>query len=84
MGSVDVHVALTDQKVSTKFYLKDDSALDLIADHIDRLNERLKKRGYSMEAQFLQKQDDRNMMEEILEQGKNISVLSGYSFDARA
>ncbi len=37
-----------------------------------------------MEAQFLQKQDDRNMMEEILEQGKNISVLSGYSFDARA
>ena len=84
LGSVDVHVALTDQKVSTKFYLKDDSALDLIADHIDRLNERLKKRGYSMEAQFLQKQDDRNMMEEILEQGKNISVLSGYSFDARA
>lgn len=84
LGSVDVHVALTDQKVSTKFYLKDDSALDLIADHIDQLNERLKKRGYSMEAQFLQKQDDRNMMEEILEQGKNISVLSGYSFDARA
>lgn len=84
LGSVDVHVALTDQKVSTKFYLKDDRALDLIADHIDILNERLNKRGYSMSAQFLNKPDDTNVMDEILEQNKNISVLSGYSFDARA
>lgn len=84
LGSVDVHVALTDQKVATKFYLKDDSALDLIADHIDMLNERLNKRGYSMSAQFLNKPEDTNMMDEILEQNKNISVLSGYSFDARA
>lgn len=84
LGSVDVHVALTDQKVATKFYLKDDSALDLIADHIDMLNERLNKRGYSMSAQFLNKPEDTNVMDEILEQNKNISVLSGYSFDARA
>lgn len=84
LGSVDVHVALTEQKVSTKFYLKDDSALDLIADHIDQLNERLNKRGYSMDAQFLHKEGDSNVMDEILEQNKNISVLSGYSFDARA
>lgn len=84
LGSVDVHVALTDQKVSTKFYLKDDRALDLIAEHIDLLNERLEKRGYSMNAQFLTKEDDTNVMEEILDQNKNISVLSGYSFDARA
>ena len=84
LGSVDVHVALTDQKVSTKFYLKDDKALDLIAEHIDLLNERLRKRGYSMNAQFLTKEDDTNVMEEILGQNKNISVLSGYSFDARA
>lgn len=84
LGSVDVHVALTDQKVATKFYLKDDRALDLIADHIDMLNERLNKRGYSMSAQFLNQPEDKNVMDEILEQNKNISVLSGYSFDARA
>lgn len=84
LGSVDVHVALTDQKVATKFYLKDDSALDLISDHIDMLNERLNRRGYSMSAQFLNKPEDTNVMDEILEQNKNISILSGYSFDARA
>lgn len=86
LGSVDVHVSLKDSNVSTKFYLRDDSAIDLIADHIDILNERLNKRGYSMNASFVKKgeEDSDNVMEEILKQNKNISVLSGYSFDARA
>lgn len=86
LGSVDVHVALKDSHVSTKFYLKDDRTLDFIADHIDILNERLNKRGYSMDAFFTKKGEDEsdNVMEEILKQDKNISVLSGYSFDARA
>ena len=84
LGSVDVHVTLVDQKVSTKFYLKDDSALDLIASNIEILNQRLEKRGYSMDAQFLNKDDDRTVMDEILDQNKGASILAGYSFDARA
>ena len=84
LGSVDVHVSLTGQNVSTKFYLADDEALDLIADNIDLLNKRLEKRGYSMSAEFIQREDETNVMEEIIKQDKNISVLSGYSFDARA
>lgn len=86
LGSVDVHVAMRDNKVSTRFYLRDDSALDLIASHIDILNERLNKRGYSMSASFINKGEEgsETIMEEILKQGKNISVLSGNSFDARA
>ncbi len=86
LGSVDVHVAMKDNAVSTKFYLKDDSALDLIADNIDILNERLNKRGYSMSASFIKKgeEESENVMDEILKQDKNISILSGYSFDARA
>lgn len=86
LGSVDVHVSLRDNKVSTQFYLRDDSALDLIAKNIDILNERLNKRGYSMSASFVNNEKDgpETVMEEILKQGKNISVLSGNSFDARA
>ncbi len=84
LGSLDVYVALNDQKVSTKFYLKEDSALDLIAQNIDMLNERLQKRGYSMNAEFINREENTNVMEEILKQDKNISVLAGYSFDARA
>ena len=86
LGSVDVYVSMKDTKVSTQFRLKDDSALDLIAGHIDLLNERLNKRGYTMNASFVKKTDEEtgSVMEEILKQDKNISILSGYSFDARA
>lgn len=84
LGSVDVHVSMTNQNVSTKFYLQDDSALDLIADNIDILNKRLSDRGYSMNAEFINKEEGTSVMDEILKQGKNISALAGYSFDARA
>lgn len=84
LGSVDVHVSMVNQKVATKFYLQDDAALDLIADNIHILNERLEQRGYSMNAEFINKESGTNVMEEILKQDKNISVLSGSSFDARA
>lgn len=86
LGSVDVHVSLKETKVATQFFLKDDSALDLIAEHIDLLSKRLERRGYSMSASFIKREeeDSENIMEEILKQEKNISVLSGYSFDARA
>ena len=84
LGSVDVHVALNNQKVSTKFYLKDDSALDLIAQNIGILNKRLEDRGYTMNAEFMYREEETNMLEEVLKQGKTISALAGYSFDARA
>lgn len=86
LGGVDVHVSLMDTHVSTKFYLKDDSVLDFISDHIDILNERLNKRGYTMDASFTKKgeEESESVMEEILKQDKNISILSDYSFDARA
>lgn len=85
LGSVNVHVSMKDQNVSTKFYLEDDRALDLIADHIEILNERLNKRGYQMNASFIHQEGEKNsVMEEMLNQDKNISVLAGYSFDARA
>ena len=84
LGSVDVHVTLNNQKVSTKFYLKDDSALDLIAQNISILDKRLEDRGYSMNAEFINREENTTVMDEILKQGKNVSVLAGYSFDARA
>ena len=84
LGSVDVHVTLREEKVSTKFYLKDDAALDLVEAHIDMLNERLQKRGYLFQAEFLQSPDEKNVVTKILSKGSGVKVLSGRSFDARA
>lgn len=87
LGPLDVYVTMQKSlnKVSTNFTVKDEEALDLIAGHIHILNERLEKRGYSMKANFQIKEDGpTNVMKEILEQNKNISVLSKTSFDMRA
>lgn len=88
LGPLDVYVTMQKNlnKVSTNFTVKDEAALNLIAEHIHILNERLEKRGYSMKANFQIKEDDAstNVMQEILEQNKNISVLSKTSFDMRA
>lgn len=88
LGPLDVYVTMQKNlnKVSTNFTVKDEAALNLIAKHIHILNERLEKRGYSMKAYFQIKEDDAptNVMQEILEQNKNISVLSKTSFDMRA
>ncbi len=84
LGPVDVYVAMQNHNVSTKFYLQDDSMIDFIADHIHILDERLNKRGYSMNCEFVQKGGEKTPMEEMLESNKNVSVLASYSFDARA
>ena len=90
LGPLDVYVTMntSQNKVSTNFTLKDDAALDLIAENIHILNERLEKRGYSMKANFKikgeEEPEETNIMEEIIKQSKNISVLSRTSFDMRA
>lgn len=87
LGPLDVYVAMQHNRVSTNFTLQDESALDLIAQHISLLDERLAGRGYDLKAQFQVKEEakeDSGIMQTILEQGKNISVLSRTSFDMRA
>lgn len=87
LGSLDVHISLKDTRVATQFYLRDEEALDLLAANIDILNRRLEKKGYSVNASFIKREEEESsesVVEEILKQEKNISVLSGYSFDARA
>lgn len=87
LGPLDVYVTMQKNlnKVSTNFTVKDEAALNLIAGHIHLLNERLEARGYSMKANFQIKEDSAtNVMQEILDQNKNISVLSKTSFDMRA
>ena len=87
LGALDVYVAMQQNKVNTNFTLQDESSLDLIAEHISLLDERLAKRGYNLNAQFSVKEEeeqDSGIMQTILNQGKNISILSRTSFDMRA
>lgn len=87
LGTMDIHVKMKDRNVSTKFYLQDESVIDFITQHIHILNERLQKRGYSMQAEMVVAEDKhktRNVMETITAQEKKATLLAQYSFDVRA
>lgn len=89
LGPLDVYVTLKDKQVSTNFTVMDDSVLDLIENNIEILNKRLEGRGYSLKAQMHVKEDageeeESTIMQTLLHQQKNISVLSRTSFDMRA
>jgi hypothetical protein len=84
LGPLDVYVAMQNKHVSTKFYLANEQVIDLIALHIDVLTERLEKRGYGINNEFIARAVDKQPIEEILDARKNVSVIGSYSFDARA
>ena len=89
LGEIDIHVSLRDSHVSTKFCLSDEKALDLVVANIDTLNQRLMKRGYSMDASFEQKDKAQHPIDEMLDRDKKVSskekvLISSSSFDARA
>ena len=87
LGPLDVYVAMQQNRVNTNFTLMDESSLDLIEQHIALLDERLAKRGYDLSAQFSvkeQEEQENGILQTILNQEKNISMLSRTSFDMRA
>ncbi len=89
LGPLDVYVTMKDKQVATNFTVADESVLDLIEKNIEVLNKRLEGRGYSLKAQMHVKEDDgeeedSSIMQTLLSQQKNISVLSRTSFDMRA
>lgn len=89
LGPLDVYVTMKDKQVATNFTVADEDVLSLIEAHIDILNERLTSRGYSLKTKMSVKDTgeeevEESIMQTILHQQKNISVLSRTSFDMRA
>ena len=59
LGPMDVYASITPgNNVYTKFYLADDSIIDLINDNIHILNERLDGRGYSVKCDTVKSGSD--------------------------
>lgn len=87
LGPVDVYVTMQYSKVNTKFYVRDDDMLDFLAEHMDLLTERLKKRGYDCSFSMTTRENAETEtteggIESILQQEKGV-VLSQYAFDVR-
>lgn len=90
LGPLDVHVTLQNTKVNTKFYVKDDTILDLIQEKIQMLNDGLDKLGYQMQCEMKVRESSENehgkntILNEILQENSVGDNIATYSFDVRA
>lgn len=85
LGPVDVYVTLQNNRATTRFTVRDDEMLDFLNDHMHLLNERLEKKGYSLNWEMTTKdaKEPESPIERILQTKENISMLSQYAFDVR-
>lgn len=86
LGATDVSIKMRQKKVTTNFYLSDDVSYNLIMEHMDLLEERLEKKGYSMTIQVTNQDEKVNFVEELLkaDQSSAGGMVHRYSFDMRA
>lgn len=85
LGSTDVSIRMHQKKVTTNFYLSDDTSYNLIMEHLDELEERLAKKGYQVKIQVNTQEETPSFVEQILEgQPQAGGMVHRYSFDVRA
>lgn len=85
LGSTDVSVRMLNHKVSTKFYLDNDGAYDLLMVHIPLLEEKLAKKGYQCSVTVENEAKHVNFVEDFLKKDQpSAGQLHRYSFDMRA
>ena len=86
LGPVDVYVAMQNNKVSTRFSVRDEEMLLFLNDHMQLLTDRLNKKGYDLKCEMSVKDqnEEKTPIDRILQTEKNNSVLMQYGFDVRA
>ncbi len=86
LGPVDVYVTMQSERVSTRFYVKDEEMLDFLEQHMELLTKRLQKKGYdcsfSMQVRE-EKEKKTGGMEPFLGQESHVP-MGHYAFDMRA
>lgn len=86
LGPIDVYVKLAGKNVSTNFCLESDEMLDFVYSHIDKLNERLEKLGYSthFEMNVTDKTTEKfNVEKDFIEKDISKTISGQYIFDSR-
>ena len=89
LGTTDVSVKMLDKNVTTKFYLEDDAAYDLIEANLPKLQERIMKLGYTCSIGIEKREEKVDFVKDFLQKGQPSKaaakgMVQRYSFDVRA
>ena len=85
LGSTDVHVTLTGTNVNARFYLDDQTSVDIVAENITQLAKQVSDRGFSLTNEVIKRQPQESInkvVDEIIDENAERSIKR-YTFDAR-
>lgn len=84
LGNMDVFLSLEEQKLSTRFCMEKEELIDFMEANMERLNERLIKKGYQVRTTVsASAKEEKAVIEEIMTTEPSIPILTSQSFDAR-
>ena len=84
LGNMDIFLSLEEGRLSTRFCLEKEEMIDFIEANIDRLNERLIKKGYQVQTSVTAgMKEEKTVIEHIMESELPIPIMTSQSFDAR-
>ena len=85
LGTMDVHVSMSPGgNVKTHFILQKEEMLDFIASHLPELDERLKKRGYSVKSDVALNREERSVPDIMFNTNRSERMIQHLTFDAKA
>ena len=85
LGKTDLHVTLTGTNVNARFYLDDQTSVDIVTENINQLAKQLSDRGFSLTNEVVKRQPQESInkvVDEIIDENAERSIKR-YTFDAR-
>lgn len=84
LGIMDIHIALSQKQVYSKFYLDTEESRQIISFNIDRLKESVEKLGFTFLAEVHKRQKEVDVVKDFMEHDMPSTSLKRYTFDIRA
>ena len=85
LGMTDNKVTLTGTNVNARFYLNDQQSVDIVAENMNQLENRLLERGFSLSNEVVKRQPQESInkvVDEIIDENAERSIKR-YTFDMR-
>ncbi|NLK28590.1 MAG: flagellar hook-length control protein FliK [Clostridiales bacterium] len=83
LGALNIHIHMEGNQISAKFYMEDTTSIQLLSEHMEKLTNALREKGFSLHAEVLGTYKKPNFVQDFLEADLQDGLIQRYSFDIR-
>lgn len=84
LGPLDININLVHNSIAARFYYSDADSNRIIQNNMFQLSEALNKKGYSFTSELIQREQEIDIVKDIIEKDAPVATMKRYSFDIRA